>query len=44
MKDIIPLLTYTLKKKHLVKLDPERVHWGQTSLQVNDNPKISQLA
>ena len=26
-----------------VKLDPERVHWGQTPFRVNDDPDISQL-
>ena len=25
------------------KLDPERVHWGQTPFRVNDDPEISQL-
>ena len=25
-----------------VKHDPERVHWGQTLFQVNDDPEISQ--
>ena len=25
------------------KLDPERVHWGQTPFQINDDPEISQL-
>ena len=26
-----------------VKLDPERVHWGQTPFRVNDDPEIGQL-
>ena len=27
-----------------VKRDPERVHWGQTQFQVNDDPEIGQFA
>ena len=29
-------------KNTRVKLDPERVHWGQTPFRVNDDPEISQ--
>ena len=30
-------------KNTRVKLDPERVHWGQTPFGVNNDPEISQL-
>ena len=29
-------------KNTRVKLDPKRVHWGQTRFRVNDDPEISQ--
>ena len=32
----------THSKNTWVKLDPERVHWGQTPFRVNDDPEISQ--
>ena len=34
---------YTLKTPR-VKLDPERVHWGQTPYRVKDDPEICQLS
>ena len=34
---------YLLHSKNVwVKRDPERVHWGQTPFQINDDPEISQ--
>ena len=41
---VLHLWTLHSKKKKRVKLDPERVHWGQIPFLVKDDPEIGQLS
>ena len=48
MKKVTLFWRFVLSKVHSknsrVKLDPERVHWGQTPFPVKDDPEIGQLS